>query len=103
MINIIKDPKRVPLRQFLLMLDLLNKEKKSLVYYTPQDIFGELKPGLDYTECIRTLNALDNFWTRNEQTNLYSIIQEEKSNGVLLSISIGFTNNKIEAFNHLQI
>lgn len=98
MIRIIENPKRVPLRHLLLMLDLLHKEKKSLIYYTPQDIFGNLKPGLQYDDCISALEKLDKFWRGNEQESLYCITQEERANGILLSVTIEISNNKLRNF-----
>ncbi len=61
MITTINNPRKVALNQFLWILDLHNKEKKSLIYYTPQDVFGKLKPGLGYGDCISALEKLDNF------------------------------------------
>ena len=98
MIKEITTPWKLPLDKFLAVLDLHNKEKKSLVYYTPQDIFGKLKPGLKYDDCVKALYNLDRFWRDNEQESLYYITQEERANGILLSISIEISNNKLREF-----
>ena len=107
MIQVITNPRKVALNQFLLMLDYLDKqrrssaeqkEKQALIYYTPQDVFGKLKPGLQYDDCISTLEKLDKFWRGNEQESLYCITQEERANGILLSVTIEISNNKLRNF-----
>ena len=99
MIKVIDNPKQMPLKQLLWILDMLNKENRYLYYMTPQDVFGDLKPAVKYDRCVKMLTDLDAFWTRNEQECMFSIVSEERAKGVLLSVTIAVTNRKMEQIN----